>query len=1012
MLKSCLCERKLFLVLLSCLITFFGFGQTSPAIDYNTIRQRFEEQQRINQTIYKEKQKADSLMVANLLKQKQDSLMMSAPKHDMNKSARTVQPESFTTQTLNASSVTSANLGFENGFQDWIGSLSYYPAKCGGTSSKVTQVGVMDLTGDVSYSSNIRSYWDKDIFQTGPALVNQPARHTILTDKNYIDPFGNFKVLDSSIPELGNTVVRLGNHTVGACRDGNATSNSFLAEQESLSYTFFVGPNDKYLYINYAVVLNEPTDANHKIIDKDMTFFSMSLIDNSNGQVFDCSNVDVYATSLKSNIPNFVRSNVEPWNVKNDAVERLTVVYKPWSLALVDLTSFEGKTVTLRFETGDCKSGGHWAYAYVNAYISSNGIKAVSLSNNNADEFSTCQPVNFSSAYTGRYDDETYFWDFGDGTAGATQSPSHVYSSSGEYTVTLKVTSSKVNSNCSISKKITITSAVSVDAVFTTQPYLCATRFLSDVSQATLACNSISYFWTFGDGTTSEEKNPIHSYSALGSYNASLKLTYNCEGCQGEVSANKTISFSPTTATLENELIEAETDTKNQILSVSAVTFSDTWPLPHDNAALSNKGSYLNGSQGIWRNNASYVYNVPRQLSPVTNVAKDGTFTLNQFDWDTAPLNIVPNWIEANSMTKYSPYSYELENQDVLGVYSAALYDYGGHLPSANGVNMRHAEMGFTSFEYKEGLEPIDQKGKPSGNWMLSNSEQSATLVYKVPIATAYMAVANASLDELEAVQKVDVAANTIYGGLSFMIRRRPFNFLQDVPVLCKQAHPTDPSKSIIVLARAPFEGLWTGSITVKRTALPSVDGVFDGQIAHSGKKSLKITSPQTFRQEMFELEADKSYWINAWVSIAQPNLPTPLLANGIGIEIALKNKQGQEVGKFVFEPVGTIIEGWQQIKGTFISPIKNPLLEITFKPGNGGITAWYDDLRLQPEEGNMKAYVYDLNDYRLHAILDEENYGSFFYYDAEGNLYLTKKETEKGIKTISENISYQIEKH
>jgi hypothetical protein len=53
---------------------------------------------------------------------------------------------------------------------------------------------------------------------------------------------------------------------------------------------------------------------------------------------------------------------------------------------------------------------------------------------------------------------------------------------------------------------------------------------------------------------------------------------------------------------------------------------------------------------------------------------------------------------------------------------------------------------------------------------------------------------------------------------------------------------------------------------------------------------------------------------------------------------------------------------------------------------------------------------VYDLIDYRLRAILDEENFASFFYYDVEGNLYLTKKETEKGIKTLTENVSYQVE--
>jgi len=58
-----------------------------------------------------------------------------------------------------------------------------------------------------------------------------------------------------------------------------------------------------------------------------------------------------------------------------------------------------------------------------------------------------------------------------------------------------------------------------------------------------------------------------------------------------------------------------------------------------------------------------------------------------------------------------------------------------------------------------------------------------------------------------------------------------------------------------------------------------------------------------------------------------------------------------------------------------------------------------------------MKTYVYNISDYRLRAILDEDNFSSVFFYDKEGNLYLTKKETEEGIKTISENRSYQIER-
>jgi hypothetical protein len=103
------------------------------------------------------------------------------------------------------------------------------------------------------------------------------------------------------------------------------------------------------------------------------------------------------------------------------------------------------------------------------------------------------------------------------------------------------------------------------------------------------------------------------------------------------------------------------------------------------------------------------------------------------------------------------------------------------------------------------------------------------------------------------------------------------------------------------------------------------------------------------------------------------------------------------------------VIEGWQQVKGTFQCPARGATVELKFKPGTAA-TIWFDDLRLHPVLGNMKSYVYDLNDYRLRAILDEENFADLFFYDKEGALYLKQQETEEGIKTISENIVYQVE--
>lgn len=65
---------------------------------------------------------------------------------------------------------------------------------------------------------------------------------------------------------------------------------------------------------------------------------------------------------------------------------------------------------------------------------------------------------------------------------------------------------------------------------------------------------------------------------------------------------------------------------------------------------------------------------------------------------------------------------------------------------------------------------------------------------------------------------------------------------------------------------------------------------------------------------------------------------------------------------------------------------------------------AYFDDLRINPIKGNMKSYVYDPISLKLMAELDENNYATFYEYDAEGTLVRIKKETERGVFTIKES--------
>lgn len=541
-------------------------------------------------------------------------------------------------------------------------------------------------------------------------------------------------------------------------------------------------------------------------------------------------------------------------------------------------------------------------------------------------------------------------------------------------------------------------SIVEVQADFSWTNLLCAIDFSLEVTNPQNC--TVIHRWDFGDGTTSLEDNPLHSYGGSGSYEVNLLVYHFCGNCQSTIDTiTKTIVVDPSEDLFKDTTLEISTEVKSGVLSASAATFADTWPLPFEAEALSEKSGYLNGSEGVWRNEGSYVYKTDRSQTEDHQLQSEGTFDLEQFNWDFSDINAIPGWIKANTVTRYSPYSYELENEDVMGVPSAALYDYGGHLPSANGVNMRYKEMAFTGFEYQE--------GNTSGNWMFGDEALPRYQWFDTEYGYKHIVVVKASLAELESYDVADVfGRNYFWTGFPFFYYR----YIRDNEIVCRQEYSLSSEWSVLVLRRPLFNGLWKGHLLVRNELTAQANPDVDSTIAHSGKYSLKITGEESFEQKLLQLDSAGQYLLSAWVSVNELHKTVPVLANDIGITLTLKDNEGQEVATVTFAPEGNIIEGWQLLKGVFTVPVNHPVFDLTFSSGDAS-EAWFDDLRLQPADGNMRSYVYNLEDYRLQAILDEENYAAFFYYDQEGNLYLTKKETERGIKTINENVSYQTER-
>ncbi|HMK25888.1 MAG TPA: PA14 domain-containing protein, partial [Chitinophagaceae bacterium] len=107
----------------------------------------------------------------------------------------------------------------------------------------------------------------------------------------------------------------------------------------------------------------------------------------------------------------------------------------------------------------------------------------------------------------------------------------------------------------------------------------------------------------------------------------------------------------------------------------------------------------------------------------------------------------------------------------------------------------------------------------------------------------------------------------------------------------------------------------------------------------------------------------------------------------------------------FNFTPTGKIIEGWQRYEAVFDIPANATSMEVKLR-STGDKDVYWDDLRIHPFNANMKSFVYHPVTLRLMAEQDENNYSSFYEYDDDGTLIRVKKETERGIKTITETRS------
>ena len=149
--------------------------------------------------------------------------------------------------------------------------------------------------------------------------------------------------------------------------------------------------------------------------------------------------------------------------------------------------------------------------------------------------------MNFLNLSTSSIPNPTYFWDFGDGTSSTDFEPNKTFANPGTYVVNLTID----QNGCVDDTSITITVLDAPLADFTTSNLNCVDRTVSFTNTSTIPSGRInSYYWDFGDGSSSSNENPSHDYTASGTYTIML-VAGSPNGCKDTLRRDIEVSVAP-----------------------------------------------------------------------------------------------------------------------------------------------------------------------------------------------------------------------------------------------------------------------------------------------------------------------------------------------------------------------------------------------------------------------------------------------------------------------------------
>jgi PKD repeat protein len=307
---------------------------------------------------------------------------------------------------------------------------------------------------------------------------------------------------------------------------------------------------------------------------------------------------------------------------------------------------------------------GGTATATVNVTVNSVNDSPAAQASANPTSGTAPLAVTFSSGGSNDPDGTivSYSWDFGDGGSSASANPSHTYTAAGTYTATLTVTD---NNGATDSATVTITvtdpanqppvAAVSANPTSGDAPL--AVTFSSAGSSdpdGTVA----SYAWDFGDGNTSTSANPSHTYTAEGTYAATLTVTDD-DGATDSATVTITVTDPPNQPPVAQASANPTSGT-----APLAVTFSSAGSSDPDGTIVSYSWDFGDGNTSTSAN-PSHTYTAEGTYTVTLTVTDDQGAT----DTDTITIQVDKDPNDLLIVTLIKPVHY-----DIAQIFTGTLY--------------------------------------------------------------------------------------------------------------------------------------------------------------------------------------------------------------------------------------------------------------------------------------------------------------------------------------------------